>query len=140
MLSDCNFSCRSKGAFLWFLALMLVSVPAVGAMKEDLDGLRARVEARWAALIAGDFDKAYEFETPAYREIYDARQYRDHYGKGLRWRQARVVKTDLKSLEVATVVLGIEYSLNVSGQGMMDQRGSVTETWLWVNGQWWHQF
>lgn len=141
MLFDRNFSfsCRGRNVFLGFLTLVLVSVSAVGAMN-DLEGLRSRAETRWAALIAGDFDNAYEFETPAYRMLYDVRQYRSRYGNGLRWRQARVVKTDLKSPEVATVVLEVEYSFQVSGQGMMDHKGSVIETWLWVNGQWWHQF
>ncbi|MGB5063729.1 MAG: hypothetical protein WBQ37_08205 [Candidatus Competibacter sp.] len=138
MLFGRNSLCRGGGISLVFLALVLVIVPAIGAM-EDLNGLRSRVEARWAALIEGDFDKAYAFETPAYRALYNVRQYRGRYGNGLRWQQAKVVKTDLKSPGVATVMLEIEYSFQVSGQGMMGQRGSVTETWLWVDGQWWYQ-
>lgn len=138
MLLNCNFLWRGAVAFLGGLVLAM-AVSTVGAA-EDMEGLRARAEARWQALIAGDFDNAYTFETPAYRALYTAQQYRSRYGKGLRWQQARVVQVDLKSPEVAIVTLEIDYSFHVSGQGMMDNKGSVTETWLWVDGQWWHQF
>lgn len=139
MLSNCNFLWCRVVAFLGILALGLVmAVPAADAA-EDLKGLRARAEARWQALIAGDFDKAYEFETPAYRQVYNAKQYRARFGSGLRWQQAKVVTVDLKSPEVAMVTLEIDYSFHVAGTGMMDNKGSVTETWLWVEGQWWHQ-
>lgn len=137
MLLDCNLlDRRVGGVLLGFLALVTVMV--VGAA-EDLEGLRARADGRWTALIAGDFDKAYEFETPAYRKLFSAQQYRARYGDGLRWRQARVVKIERKSPEVAVVMLEINYSFHVSGQGMMEDKGLSTETWLWIDGQWWYR-
>jgi len=136
MLSNSNNFRRSVSAFLGLLAL--VASVAAGAAG-DLEGLRVRAEARWAALIAGNFDEAYQFETPAYRELYKAQQYRARYGKGLRWQRAKVVKMDLKSPEVAIVTLEIDYSFSVSGQGMMDNKGLVTEPWVWIESQWWHQ-
>lgn len=139
VLLNRNLLLMGTRAFLGFLALAIVVIPAVGATPE-MESLRARAEARWTALIAGDFDKAYEFETPAYRALYSAKQYRSRYGSELHWRQAKMVKADLKSPEVATVVLEVEYGFQASGQGMMDQKSLVAETWLWVNGQWWHQF
>lgn len=138
VLLNRNFLLASTRAFLGLLALVIVVIPAVGATPE-MESLRSRVEARWTALIAGDFDKAYEFETPAYRALYTAKQYRSRYGGGLRWRQAKIAKADPKSPEVVIVTLEIDYSFQVSGQGMMDYKGPVTETWLWLDGQWWHQ-
>ncbi len=137
MLSNYNFFWRSVVAFLWGLALMM-AVSAVGAA-EDLEGLRVRAEERWQALIASDFNKAYEFETPAYRALYNIQQFRAKYGNGLRWQSAKVAKMDLQSPGVAIVKLSVGYSFHVSGQGMMDNKGLVTETWLFVDGQWWHQ-
>lgn len=137
MLSNSNFLQRGLSVFLGFLVLAAVMV--VDAT-EDLEGLRVRAEGRWAALIAGDFDQAYGFETPGYRELYTAQQYRNRYGKGLRWQQARVVEMELKSPKVASVTLEIEYSFHVSGQGMMSHKGPVTETWVRIEGQWWYQF
>ncbi|MDS4030829.1 MAG: hypothetical protein RKO66_12240 [Candidatus Contendobacter sp.] len=136
MLSKSNFVWRGMGALLGILGLAVVV--AAGAA-DDLEGLRVRAEGRWVALIAGDFDKAYEFETPAYRQLYNTRQYRARYGNGLRWQRAKVVGMEPKSPGVVTVTLEIDYSFHVSGQGMMDNKGLVTETWLWVDDQWWHQ-
>jgi hypothetical protein len=139
VLLKSNFWGKARFCFQVFLLLV---VSAVGAA-EDIpgrDGLLTRAEARWTALIAGDFDKAYEFETPAYRELYNTQQYRSQFGAGLRWQRAKVVKMEPKSPEVVTVTLEIDYSFHVSGQGMMNNKSLVTETWLWVEGQWWHQF
>lgn len=136
MLSRSNFFWRGRGALLGIL--VLAAVMAAGAAN-DLEGLRTRAEGRWAALIAGDFDKAYEFETPAYRQLYNARQHRAKYGSGLLWQRAKVVGMEPKSPGVVTVTLEVDYSFHVSGQGMMDNKGSVTETWLWVDDQWWRQ-
>jgi hypothetical protein len=120
---------------LW---LVLMVAPMIGAA-EDPGELLSRVEARWAALVAGDFEQAYAFETPAYRKIYTAQQFRASFGQGLRWNQARVVEIDLKQPEVAKVAVEIEYGFYVSGRGMMKDKAVDIETWLWVDGQWWHQ-
>jgi hypothetical protein len=47
---------------------------------------------------------------------------------------------ELKSPDVATVILDVEYGFNVSGQGMMDNNTLVTETWIRTGDQWWYQF
>lgn len=138
MLLNRNFGWYGVKVFWGFLVLMWTAVSVVGAM-EAAEGLGSRAEGRWTALIAGDFEKAYAFETPAYRALYSFSQYRSIYGTGLRWQQARVVKVDRQAPEVAMVTLEVDYSFQVSGQGMMDQRKVITETWLWVDGQWWHQ-
>jgi hypothetical protein len=137
LLSKSNF--WGKARFFLQVLLLLVA-PVVGAAEEipERDGLRARAEARWQALIAGDFDKAYDFETPAYRKLYNVRQYRARYSKGLRWNQAKIVEIDPRQPEVATVKVEIDYSFPVSDQGMMDAKGLSTETWLWVDEQWWY--
>jgi hypothetical protein len=50
-----------------------------------------------------------------------------------------VVEIDLKQPEVAKVAVEIEYGFYVSGRGMMKDKAVDIETWLWVDGQWWHQ-
>ena len=125
--------------FPGLLLLLALMVTSWAGAAEGTDELRTRVEARWAALIAGNFDRAYEFETPAYRKIYTAQQFRARFGEALRWKQARVVEIELKRPEVATVAVEIEYSIFVSERGMMEDKVVDTETWLRVDGQWWHQ-
>lgn len=138
MLFNSSLS-RCAGVFGGFLLWLVLSTTSMAGAEEGTDELRARVEARWVALVAGDFDQAYGFETPAYRKIYTAQQFRSRFGRDLRWKQGRVVDIALKRPEVATVEVEIEYSISLSERGMMEDRVVDTETWLRVDGQWWHQ-
>ena len=130
---------RRAGAFGGFLLWMALSITSMAGAEESKDDLRERVEARWTALIAGDFDRVYEFETPAYRKIYTAQQFRANFGQGLRWKRIKVIQIDLNQPEVAKVAVEVEYGFYVAGRGMMDDKVVDTETWLRLDGQWWHQ-
>ena len=129
---------RRAGAF-GFLLWLALSITSMAGAAANMDDLRERVEARWTALIAGDFDRVYEFETPAYRKIYTAQQFRANFGQGLRWKRIKVVQIDLNQPEVAKVAVEVEYGFYVAGRGMMDDKVVDTETWLRLDGQWWHQ-
>ncbi len=130
---------RRAGAFGGFLLWLALSITSMASAAANMDDLRERVEARWTALIAGDFDRVYEFETPAYRKIYTAQQFRANFGQGLRWKRIKVVQIDLNQPEVAKVAVEVEYGFYVAGRGMMDDKVVDTETWLRLDGQWWHQ-
>jgi len=130
---------RRAGAFGGFLLWLALSITSMAGAAANMDDLRERVEARWTALIAGDFDRVYEFETPAYRKIYPAQQFRANFGQGLRWKRIKVVQIDLNQPEVAKVAVEVEYGFYVAGRGMMDDKVVSTETWLRLDGQWWHQ-
>lgn len=130
---------RRAGVFGGFLLWLALSITSMAGAAANMDDLRERVEARWAALVAGDFDRVYEFETPAYRKIYTAQQFRANFGQGLRWKRIKVVQIDLNQPEVAKVAVEVEYGFYVAGRGMMDDKVVDTETWLRLDGQWWHQ-
>ncbi len=138
MLFGAGLSLRA-GAFGGFLLWLALSITSMASAAANMDDLRERVEARWTALIAGDFDRVYEFETPAYRKIYTAQQFRANFGQGLRWKRIKVVQIDLNQPEVAKVAVEVEYGFYVAGRGMMDDKVVDTETWLRLDGQWWHQ-
>jgi hypothetical protein len=137
MLSERNFF-RKWNVLRKFFLLLLASI-LLSCAAEDADDLRTRAELRWAALVAGDFGRAYEFETPAYRKVYTVWQFRDSFGRGVRWKQAKVVGIELKQPDVATVSIELEYSFHASAGGMMEDKAVNTETWLRIDGQWWHQ-
>jgi hypothetical protein len=137
MLFKSNFS-RGWNVFRCFLLLALFSALLSCAVKEGDDpGVRAGL--RWAALVAGDFDRAYEFETPAYRKVYTVRQFRDSFGRKISWKEAKVTGIELKQPDIAAVTVELEYSFRSSGRGMMEDKATHTETWLRVDDQWWHQ-
>jgi hypothetical protein len=97
-----------------------------------------RAEARWKALIAGDFQSAYEFETPARRSVFSLQQYKGNFGNSVVWRLATVKSVEYDPANVARVVLDVEYQAPV--KGVENARGvrQMTEKWLYSDGGWWY--
>lgn len=97
-----------------------------------------RAEARWKALIAGDFQTAYEFETPARRSVFSLQQYKGNFGNSVVWQLARVKSVEYDPVNVARVVLDVEYQAPV--KGVENARGvrQMTEKWLYSDGGWWY--
>lgn len=115
--------------------------PAVAMPAADEASLKGRVLDRWQALIKRDFESAYLFETPAYRAIFNPRQFQLQYGGQVDWRVANVKSIDYDSPNVARV--GVEITSrsvdpNRNGE-VSDITQQVKETWLRKDGQWWHQ-
>jgi len=103
--------------------------------------LRERVLARWQALIKGDFDAAYQFETPAYRAIYTPSQFRYRFGNQTLWRMANVVDIHYDDPIVARVRVEVAYRYAdpEKGREMLDMNQGVNEVWLRKENQWWRQ-
>lgn len=112
-----------------------------GVSEADEAQLKERVLARWQALIKGDFDVAYQFETPAYRAIYTPSQFRYQFGNQTLWRMANVMDIHYDDPIVARVQVEVAYRYvePARGRGMQDMTHQVSETWLHKEGQWWRQ-
>lgn len=123
-------------------ALQAVQQPASPMVTEvDETLLRERVSARWQALIKGDFEAAYQFETPAYRSIYTPSQFRYQFGNQTLWRMANIVNIHYDDPIVARVQVEVTYHYADpgKGQGVQNMTHRVGEVWLRKEGQWWHQ-
>lgn len=116
--------------------------PARPPLPDDADSmeLRGRVEARWAALIAGDFGKAYTFETPEYRAGFSADQFRAGFGPNVKWHLATVQGLVYDRGVNATVQLLMDYSFFTPwGDEPMRANAVLRESWVKVDGAWWHK-
>ncbi|MEZ5582920.1 MAG: hypothetical protein R3F37_09255 [Candidatus Competibacteraceae bacterium] len=107
--------------------------------------LEERVSARWAALIKRDFAVAYEFQTPAYREVYSIEAFNQQFGAAAKWTQATVEKITMQTsseesnLLTADVVVNIHYTVPFpSAENPTQTSGFVNERWLRKEGQWWY--
>lgn len=101
--------------------------------------LTARAEARWAALIAADFVRAYAFETPVYREANTARMFMSRFGGAVGWTGARVMEvTPDASGEAASVRVMISYQAMDAVGGTIQGERPVDERWIRIGGEWWH--
>lgn len=92
---------------------------------------------RWQALLAGDFDKAYEFATPSYRQIKSAGTYRlQKQAQLVKWISAEVVgaKCDGPKCDLF-------YKLEFKPMVPMRFDGTLfsgnSEVWVFEGGQWW---
>lgn len=112
--------------------------PAQGWTERNERQLASRVQARWDAVIAGDYDKAYAFETPAYRSVFSIQQYRARFGDAVTWKSARVLSSKYDESHMASVSVAVEYEAVVSLAGNMRSVRVMSEKWLYSDGAWWY--
>lgn len=109
---------------------------AVTAPAKAEDAVRARAQQRWDWLVAGKFDDAYTYTTPAYRVLNSAQDYRNRFGSGARWIDPKVDTVTCESAERCTVKIAL--AIQVAARGFTKPTPSVLfETWLLEDGQWW---
>jgi len=101
--------------------------------------LKERAEARWDALIKGDFEKAYSFTTPEYRDVVSMQQYKGKYGRVLDWQMAKVLNVSYDDPAVATVSVEVRYRVDLPGiRGeVFETQKTIPEKWLYKDRKWW---
>lgn len=97
-----------------------------------------RAKARWQALIDGDFERAYAFESPARRSVLSLQQYRGNFGNSVPWQLATVKSVEYDPDNVARVLLEIEYQPLVKGAENARGIRQMAERWLYSDGGWWY--
>lgn len=101
--------------------------------------LETRVLARWAALIKGDFEAAYKFSSPAYRELHSLDFFRSRFSGKIAWTKAEVLDVQLKDNGVASAIIKLHYDLFQKETGRTLQMFSENqETWVYSEGEWWY--
>jgi hypothetical protein len=96
-----------------------------------------RAQARWQAQLAGDFEKAYGYLTPASRALQPYAVWRGGIRGFTTWKSAEVVSVTCETSEkcIARVKVGHQ-PLALRGKlGTIDS--ALDETWLFDDGQWW---
>lgn len=140
-MSPSGFSRRILRSALVFVPfLVLIGCAGVGGSHGDpKQVLTQRAGERWAALIDGDFAKAYAFETPAYRQATPLRLYSSRFGSALRWDKAEVIEVIPDPAgETAVVRVMISYTTMDPGGGVLRSERPVDENWVKTGGDWWH--
>lgn len=120
----------------------LPEVPPPPPPPTDADSRRLieRAQARWEALIRGDFATAYTYETPAFREAHDVESYRGKFGPSVRWHGAEV--RQMRRIDEGTAEVGVvlDISFFVPNQSEPIRNQTLAwEQWTKENGDWWHR-
>ena len=126
---------------VFFGIMVACSAPReLGESEESV--LIQRVTDRWRCLERNDYACAYEFQSPAYREVFSYENYRNRYFSGLERRLTgvKVVAYD-PDAAVASVKVGVmSRSFNEASsasQAIGITPTTLTEAWLWGSGKWW---
>ena len=96
-----------------------------------------RAEARWAALIDGDFDKAWTYTQPGYRAVVKQKDYRKQFGSGGQWVGVQVHGVTCEA-ERCTVHLRLTTRVLVPPRPNREIAGYLQEEWVREEGQWWY--
>lgn len=123
--------------------LLAVNVVAQTGMPQDLEAqLIERVEARWEALEARDFGRAYTLMSPAYRSVFTEEMYLQQ--------PAPTLERELTSVEilnydaaaaVASVAVGVMSrpvkQTSAAAAAIQARPVRVIEQWILRNNSWW---
>ena len=109
---------------------------------EQVKALEMRVEERWHARIAHDWGAAWEYSSPAYREVFPKHLYVKKFSYTANWELTGVEVTNYDpSAAVASVVVGVmsrptkQTSAAARALGAMPR--NLHERWILVDGEWW---
>jgi len=108
----------------------------------QLQALQKRVEERWQARIAHDWGKAWEYSSPAYREVFPKRLYVKKFSYTADWELTGIEVTNYDpSAAVASVVVRVmsrptkQTSAAAKALGAMPR--NLHERWILIDGEWW---
>ena len=128
---------RTIGAVLLATAALGLASCAVLAPKTPEQVVRERAEQRWAALVSGDFDKAWTYTQPGYRAMIKQRDYYRQFGGGGQWKAAQINDVTCEA-ERCTVKLRLTTKVLVPPFTGQEIIGAIDETWIRDEGQWWY--
>lgn len=134
---------RVAAMFLVLLsASLLMSACAGSAAKTDSNesSVEFRAQKRWAAMLDGDFDKAYVYYSPGYRSaetVFDlASRARS---RRVNWTSAEYQEHNCQE-NTCTVKFMIGYKVMkpVPGLDEYEYNSALEEKWVKTEGQWWY--
>ena len=123
------------GHLLCLAALPLCGLGVAGALDAETTVQNKALE-RWNLLIEADFEQAYRFLSPAYRQAVPYRVYRKSIGGAVQWLSADVQSSQCDT-DTCQVKVKINYHTNIRGYDY-NLTKLFDETWILVDGDWWY--
>ena len=117
------------------LSLSLVGCASLRPAPEE--AVRKLATQRWQALLAGKFDQAYEFATPAFRKLRSVDFYRTNRSAvPVKWVSAEVMRVDCEPQRCVAKVKLITRPI-MPGFNKLNLETALEEVWIEEDGQWW---
>lgn len=128
---------RALGAVALTLALGLGACASLQPKTPEED-VTQRAEARWAALVKGDFDQAYGYLAPSFRAVVPAADYRKRFGAAGQWTNAIVHKVTCEAESCkATIRVTTQIRVPLFATKVPETTTYLDEIWVREDGQWW---
>ncbi len=136
-------------SFLAIFTVLLVSACADPGQESGeatdarLEDLERRVEERWQARIAHDWGKAWEYTSPAYREVFPKHLYVKKFSYAAEWELtgAELLHYD-GDAAVASVVVRVMSKPTKQTSTASVLVGAIPrelrEKWIFDQGEWWY--
>lgn len=102
--------------------------------------LTQRAIERWALLIAGQGEEAFEYLTPGYKKTQSKSKYAyDMAGRPVRWFRAAFDHVECSSEQSCEVSLLVDFRVRMTaGMGVTESFSFVKERWIAADGVWYH--
>ena len=131
-----SFSPARGFLFLTLLALVIIGS---GCAPEPEDTAAMRADARWRLVLARDYETAWEYLSPGFRETTQRFDYaRDRSARPFSFLSAEVISEECEEdICKIKVLVGYRAIAAPAGMGRMNLSRELEETWIRVDGTWW---
>jgi hypothetical protein len=133
-----NSAVRPVVTVLVLLAVMLLSACAATPTSTE-DVIKERAQARWDALLDGDFATAYSYFSPGYRSTITVVDFEIGVRmRKVRYRTAEYLGHSCEN-DVCTVQIKVGYQVArpVPGLDNWESESMLSEQWINSDGEWW---
>lgn len=117
-------------------AIALSACASLGGNDSEMQ-VRQRATERWQALVAGEFTRAYGYNTPSYRAVISADEFRNRNGGAVKREGSEVVAVKCPEATRCLATIRIDFRPLFGGRFGDKINTHIDETWLLEDGQWW---
>lgn len=125
----------AMGGVSLLACLLLAGCATTAPVAEPQDLVRDRASARWQALVAGDFAKAYTFTTPTFKKTMTEQAYKGQFANA-QWMGAEVVGVTCAQPAVCVAKVRLDSKVSLPRTTMKKITTHFDETWVLEDGQW----
>lgn len=118
------------------VALTLSACASLGGGTPE-EQVRQRATERWQALVAGQFSRAYSYNTPGFKAVVSPDGYHNRFGSALTWLGAEVIRVDCSEANKCIALVRVDFRPVLSRQNRAKLSTQIDETWLFEDRQWW---
>ncbi|NBB93005.1 MAG: hypothetical protein GVY32_07555 [Gammaproteobacteria bacterium] len=130
---------------LWaFASATLLVLSACGPAEEQQpETVEERAQARWNLLAEGEFEQAWAYYTPGFRERIEQDDFaRDMSRRPVTWLGAEVLGSTCEEPDRCTVTVEVAYRAEVPGlrqtSSQVELSRRLEDEWIRLDGQWWY--